>query len=85
MKGSAPRPGFVPQVGYRQTSAGAGWTFRPTGFASKLRTFVNVDRQVDRAGDLISRSVQPGIAMFTRWNGFVQLRYIDDDIRSGRR
>jgi len=22
--------------------------------------------------------------MFTRWNGFVQLRYIDDDIRSGR-
>lgn len=74
--------GFVPQVGYRQTSAGAGWTFRPTGFASKLRTFVNVDRQVDRVGDLISRSVQPGIAMFTRWNGFVQLRYIDDDIRS---
>jgi hypothetical protein len=75
--------GFVPQVGYRQASAGAGWTFRPTGFASKLRTFVNVDRQVDRAGDLISRSVQPGLAMFTRWNGFVQLRYIDDAIRSG--
>lgn len=76
--------GFVPQVGYRQASAGAGWTFRPTGFASKLRTFVNVDRQVDRAGELIGRSVQPGIAMFTRWNGFVQLRYVDDDIRSGR-
>ena len=75
--------GFVPQVGYRQASAGAGWTFRPTGFASKLRTFVNVDRQVDRVGDLISRSVQPGVAMFTRWNGFVELRYIDDDIRSG--
>lgn len=75
--------GFVPQVGYRQASAGAGWTFRPTGFASKLRTFVNADRQVDRAGDLISRSVQPGLEMFTRWNGFVQVRYIDDDIRSG--
>jgi len=77
--------GFVPQVGYRETSAGAGWTFRPIGFVSKLRTFVNVDRQVDRAGELISRDVQPGIAMNTRWNGFMQFRYIDDDIRSGNR
>ena len=75
--------GFVPQVGYRESSAGAGWTFRPTGFFSKLRTFVNVDRQVDLAGALIGRDVQPGIAMNTRWNGFMQFRYIDDDIRSG--
>jgi hypothetical protein len=49
---------------------------------SKLRTFVNVDRQVDRAGELIGRDVQPGIAMNTRWNGFMQFRYIDDDIRT---
>jgi hypothetical protein len=75
--------GFVPQVGYRETSAGAGWTFRPMGFVSKLRTFVNVDRQVNRAGELISSDIQPGIAMNTRWNGFMQFRYIDDDIRSG--
>src|SRR3954470_8696487 len=74
--------GFVPQVGYREASAGAGWTFRPTGFASKLRTFVNVDRQVDRAGALIGRDVQPGVEMNTRWNGFMQFRYIDDDIRT---
>src|SRR3954471_6505501 len=74
--------GFVPQVGYRESSAGAGWTFRPTGFASKLRTFVNVDRQVDRAGALIARDVQPGVEMNTRWNGFMQFRYIDDDIRT---
>jgi hypothetical protein len=77
--------GFVPQVGYRESSAGAGWTFRPTGFISKLRTFVNVDRQVDRAGELIGRDVQPGIAMNTRWNGFMQFRYIDDDIRTVNR
>src|SRR4051812_1484697 len=77
--------GFVPQVGYRETAANAGWTFRPTGFASKLRTFVGVDRQVDRHGDLIARDVQPGIAMNTRWNGFMQFRYIDDDIRTGAR
>jgi hypothetical protein len=76
--------GFVPQVGYRETFGGAGWTFRPAGFVSKLRTFVNVDRQVDRAGELISSDVQPGIAMNTRWNGFMQFRYIDDDIRTQR-
>lgn len=77
--------GFVPQVGYRESSAGAGWTFRPTGFASKLRTFVNADRQVDQAGGLIGRDVQAGVAMNTRWNGFMQFRYIDDDIQSGSR
>jgi hypothetical protein len=74
--------GFVPQVGYRESSGGAGWTFRPTGFVSKLRTFVNVDRQVDRAGELIERDIQPGVAMNTRWNGFMQFRYIGDDIRT---
>jgi hypothetical protein len=76
--------GFVPQVGYRESAASAGWTFfRPTGLVSKVRTFANVDRQSDRNGELLSRDVQPGIAMNTRWNGFVQLRYIDDDIRTG--
>src|SRR5947208_3542450 len=77
--------GFVPQVGYREASAGTGWTFRPTGFASKLRTFVNVDRQIDRAGELIGRDVQTGVAMNTRWNGSMLFRYIDDDIQIGNR
>ena len=40
--------GFVPQVGYREVVGQTGWTFRPTGFVSRVRTFVNVDRQVDR-------------------------------------
>ena len=72
--------GFVPQVGYRQTAGGAGWTFRPTGFVSKLRTFVSADRQADRDGNVIARSIQPGISLNTRWNGYLQLRYVDDDI-----
>ena len=77
--------GFVPQVGFRESSAGAGWTFRPTGFVSKMRTFVNVDRQVDGGGGLIGRDVQPGVALSTAWNGTMQFRLIDDDIRSGDR
>jgi hypothetical protein len=75
--------GFVPQVGYREMFGGSGWTFHPTGFLSRVRTFVNVDRQEDRAGSLISREVQPGVGMDTRWNGFVQFRAMDDRILAG--
>jgi hypothetical protein len=77
--------GFVPQVGYRETYGGGGWTFRPTGFVTRLRTFVNLDRQADRAGALISRDIEPGFGMDTRWNGFMQFRFIDEDIRAGDR
>jgi hypothetical protein len=75
--------GFVPQVGYREGSAGGGRTFWPTGFVKRLRTFVNLDYQEDRSGALISRDVVPGFGMDTRWNGFMQFRYIDDRIRAG--
>jgi hypothetical protein len=77
--------GFVPQVGYRATAASAGWTVRPTGFVSKLRTFVNFDRQAGRDGSVIARDVQLGVAMFTGRSGFMQFRYIDDEIRSADR
>jgi hypothetical protein len=75
--------GFVPQVGYRETSSGGGWTFRPTGFVTRVRTFVSLDRQMDRTGALISRDVEPGIGLDTRWNGFLQFRFIDENIRAG--
>ena len=75
--------GFVPQVGYRGGVGTTGWTFRPTGFVRRLRTFANLDYQEDRRGALISRSFFPGFGMDTRFNGFVQLRYIDDVIRAG--
>jgi hypothetical protein len=73
----------VPQVGYRETSYGAGWTVRPTGFARRIRASVDADRQLDRNGDLISRSVVPGILMDVRFNGFVVVRYADDRVRAG--
>jgi hypothetical protein len=58
---------------------------RPTGFVTRVRTFVNLDRQEDRSGALISSDVEPGFGMDTRWNGFLQFRYIDEDIRAGDR
>jgi len=74
--------GFVPQVGYRDISGSTGWTVRPTGFLSRVRTFVNVDRQSDTSGRLISRDVMPGFGMDSKANGFMQFRLIDDAIRT---
>ena len=76
--------GFVPQVGYRELFSETGWTFRPTGFFSRLRTFLNVDTQNERGtGALIDHWIGPGINADTRWNGFLQLRYQTDRIRAG--
>jgi uncharacterized protein DUF5916 len=75
--------GFVPQVGVRVVNGSGGWTVRPTGFLSRVRTFVFAEHQADRTGALVSREVMPGIGMDTRWDGFVQLRLIDDRVRAG--
>jgi len=77
--------GFVPQVGYRETNGGGGWTVHPSGFVTRVRTFVNLDRIADRAGALVSRQIEPGLGMDARWNGFMQFRFIDEEIRAGER
>jgi hypothetical protein len=74
--------GFVPQAGYRDISGSTGWTFRPTTVVTRLRTYLNLDRQVDSSGGLLSRTVQPGFGMDTKLNGFVQINFIDDRIRT---
>ena len=73
----------MPRVGVREVFGGGGWTFRPTGFLTRFRGFFNVDHQTDSAGGLISREFNPGFGTDTKWNGFVQLRYMDDRILAG--
>jgi len=60
--------GFVPQVGYREGSAGLGYRFFPSGFFSRLRPLAGANYQVDREGDLISRNYFPGIAFQAQWS-----------------
>src|SRR4029077_1014380 len=74
--------GFIPQVGYRELGGNTGWTFRPTNFLSRVRTFLNVDRQLDMSGDVISRRLQPGVGMDTKLSGFMTFQYVDDTIRT---
>ncbi len=75
--------GFVPQVGYREGFAFAGYEVRPKGFVRRERTFVNVDYQTEQNGALITRRIEPGVSLDTRYNGFMQFRYIDERVRSG--
>jgi hypothetical protein len=75
--------GFVPQVGLREAFGFAGWTVRPKGFVSRQRSFLNLDYQADRTGALITRSIEPGVGMDTRYSGFMQFRFLDDRTRAG--
>ena len=76
--------GFVPQVGYRDVYAQTGWTFRPHGVLASLRPMVFTETQTERTGGaLIERSIATAVEMNTRWNGYMQFRYLDDRIRAG--
>jgi hypothetical protein len=76
--------GFVPQVGFREDYTETGWTFRPHGFLSRLRTFVQLDKQVERdTGQAIYDSASPGVGMDTKFSGFMQFRWDRTHIRAG--
>jgi hypothetical protein len=74
--------GFMPQVGYREATGNTGWTFRPTNFLSRIRTFVDMGRQLDMSGSVISRNVQPGVGMDSKLSGFMQFQYVDNTVRT---
>lgn len=75
--------GFVPQVGIQETSGSSGWTFRPSGFVRRLRTFVDAQRQLDAGRHLVSGNVTPGVGMDIKWSGFAQFRMVNDRTRAG--
>jgi hypothetical protein len=61
--------GFVPQVGYRQFAAEAGYRMYPKGFLSFARLFTLGEYQEDQQGEVISRAVTPlGIALSGKKN-----------------
>ena len=74
--------GFLPQVGIREGFTETGWTFRPTGFFSRIRPFVVADRTEDRDGGLVFRMASPGVGTDFQWNGFARVRWSWDRIRA---
>jgi uncharacterized protein DUF5916/cellulose/xylan binding protein with CBM9 domain len=75
--------GFVPQVGYRQGGATAGYTFYPTGFLRLVRPFVHAERAEDRAGALVNQRIYPALFLSGRKNLNAELDLDFDRVRTG--
>jgi hypothetical protein len=73
--------GFVPQVGFREILSEAGYTFRPTGFLRRIRTFGFVDQSMERDGDVIERQASLGAGMDGRFGSFARVRLSFDRVR----
>ena len=57
---------------------------RPNGFVRRVQMFFDSNRQTMREGnDLIQRRFEPGVNADVKWSGFVNVRYVDERIRSG--
>src|SRR5207244_10915144 len=74
--------GFVPQVGYRRTDLEGGYTFRPSGFLRRLRTFFIADRSTNRDGGLLNRRLSVGTGMDGKWSSFLRFWYAVDRVRA---
>ena len=75
--------GFVPQVGYRENYGEVGYTFRPKGPVTRLRTYLIADYSAQRDGGLIFRQISPGVGMDGIWSSFTRIRWAHDKVRSG--
>jgi hypothetical protein len=76
--------GFVPQVGYRESFFEGGYTMRPTtGFANRIRLFLNGDYTSATNGDLLFRDRSAGIGFDGKWASSTRLRFSVNGVRSG--
>ncbi len=76
--------GFMPQVGYREGYAEAGYTVRPQhAFLSRIRFFTVHYLDVDRDGRSLNQRVSAGAGMDGRWNSFLRIELNRDAIRVG--
>ena len=76
--------GFIPQVGYRELYAQAGYTWRPEStFYNRIRTFVEVyeDQMLD--GSTLARHALVGVGADGRLNSFTQLVVAADEFLVG--
>ncbi len=75
--------GFVPQVGYREGVAEAGYSLFPTGAFSFVRPYLIGLFATDRDGALVNRRVRPGVYFQGKRNlgGFVGANI--DRVRTG--
>jgi hypothetical protein len=78
--------GFVPQVGYREEFFEGGYTMRPTtGFANRIRLFLNGDYSAATNGDRLFADRSAGIGFDGKFASSTRLRFSVNSVRSGEK
>lgn len=78
--------GFIPQVGYREAYAEAGYTLRPKdSFMSRMRMFTIHWYDEDHDGRELASRMSVGAGMDGRWSSFFRFELNRDRIRAGGR
>ena len=76
--------GFIPQVGYREYYAQAGYTVRPKKkFFTRIRTFSEAYLDEEQDGTTLTRHVQVGMGADGGGSSFSRLEFNRDEIRTG--
>nr|MDP9122060.1 DUF5916 domain-containing protein [Acidobacteriota bacterium] len=76
--------GFVPQVGYREERAGAGYQFYPENpVVNRVHPFVGMRYSTDTDGNVLLSRVSPGINLGGIWRLGSELDYNIDRVRIG--
>jgi hypothetical protein len=76
--------GFVPQVGFRENYFEGGYTMRPTtGFANRIRLFLNGDYQSATDGDRLFADRSAGVGFDGKYASSTRLRFSINGVRSG--
>jgi hypothetical protein len=74
--------GFVPQVGFRSNYAEAGYTFRPTGFFNRIRTFAMSEYDSQQDGSRLYRLFAAGFGADGKFRSFTRIRYAYENFRT---
>jgi len=74
--------GFVPQVGYRSNYGEAGYTFRPKGFFSRIRTYAMAEYDSQQDGSMLYRLRSAGFGADGKFRSFTRIRFANESFRN---
>jgi hypothetical protein len=74
--------GFLPQVGYRSNYGEGGYTMRPKGFFSRIRTFASAEYDSEQNGDMLYRLRSAGFGADGKFRSFTRLRFANESFRN---
>ena len=73
--------GFVPQVGFRSNYVESGYTFRPTGFFSRIRAFGMGEYDSLQKGTKLYQMISGGFGGDGKFRSFTRIRYLYEQYR----